>query len=56
MRIINIEEGSMILEVIGFDNQDGDFFVNLQTGDAKIRISFEDFSKSMRKKWKKLLK
>jgi len=56
MSIINIEEGSMIVEIIGFHNQGDNFFVDLQTDDTKFRMSFEDFSVSMRKNWKKLLK
>jgi hypothetical protein len=50
-----MEEGGIIVEILGFENINGNFYVNLKTLNTEFKISFSDFSKSMRKKWKKLL-
>lgn len=66
MKIINVEEGSMVVEVLGFEVQDNEYFVKLKTHEryrvgaqrsenVYFKITLEDFSKSMRKNWKKLI-
>ena len=54
MRIINKEEGFFIVEIVGFEVIDSEFYIKMKNSETEFYISSNDFIKSMSKKWKKI--